>query len=81
VVRRLVEQQQCWLENGSASHGDLSMKINLDEKRASKGKAHSGDRSDNVNTNLVGMSAPPTTTEGSRWTFLIFFAESQTCWW
>ena len=33
------------------------MKINLDEKRASKGKAHPRDRSDNVNA-YISKTAP-----------------------
>lgn len=76
VVGRLVEQQQRWLKNRSASHCEVSEKINLDEKRTSKGKTHPSDQSDDLNVNLMEMHVPPTTAEGSRLTFLILFAES-----
>ena len=48
VVRWFVEQQQRWLENLSASQNGINVKVNLDEKRASEGKSHPSDQSEDA---------------------------------
>lgn len=76
-----------WLEGSSSSssdgyradqpsHNHLNLEANLDEKRASKGKAHPSDPLDNINARFVSICIPPTATKGFRRTFLILFVES-----
>jgi len=89
-VGSIVFKGALWLEGSSSRSNDgfeagqppdnyTSMKTNLDKKRTSKRKSHSKGRSDNVDADLVRMYVPPPTAEGSGRTFLILFAESQTC--
>jgi hypothetical protein len=46
VVRGSSSSSSDGLKTDQASHNYISMETNLDEKRASKGKAHPSDRSD-----------------------------------